>query len=211
LGKQLDQAALSNLTPRGVRIQGGQLKRGNRIVTVNLVRIGDMGLTCNVAGTSDDAKAVIEGLVRAYGRVTGGNHDWEYYRSKLALTKFGTATVSQFKAPLRTLLGKPAQELLRLVETDLARNMVPERTGLASGELAFAKVMIHEIDAWVTIVEKDGTTAQCRLDLSHNLDEDVANRRLHVISELDYDSHQRLVQALEHALTSSVEAGALSA
>lgn len=206
-GKQLDQKTLAGLSPKGIMIEpAGQVERADKVVTVNHISIGDMGLSTNVSGTSDDCMHVIRTVAELIGKSTGDAHDWDYYSGKAAYTRYGTTTVTQFSGNLRDILSDAMNAMFETsVENDLAIDMAPQRAGVDGQKLAFARVMVHELSTWVTLVERDGTTNQARLDFSYKTDEDIASRRLHVTSQLDYDSHQKLLTALQAAMMAEEE------
>jgi len=196
-GQQLTQKALAGIRTIGVKVDpAGELKREGRIVPINMIEIGDMGCGVNVCGTSDDCYHVFLKVIEALDEVSGNKHGWEWYEARIARRRNGTTSVSQLGATLIDLLSERVRNLLKdVVEQQLAQQMLGGRKH-GVPKLAFAKVMVHELDLWVSVAEEGGTTNQYRLELSHASDEDVSDRTIHVLSELDYDSHMKLVDEL---------------
>lgn len=201
-GKKPDPKTLAQLRARGVNIHpAGSISIETRRMDVNIVRVGDQGLSVNVSGTSDDAHLVMKMVTEVYDQSAGIKRGWDWYTSRLTFRRYGTATVDYFPKPLRAFLSPEFDSMLDdVVEKNLAKKMVPERTNAPEQSVAFAKVMVHQIEAWVTVVESNGNTNTCRLEFGHANEDAVANRRVHVVSQMDYESHAKMVEALKDML-----------
>ncbi|PBC77088.1 hypothetical protein BX265_1825 [Streptomyces sp. TLI_235] len=190
------------VTPSGFEISpAGRLQLLSPPVTVNKVRCTASDIIVSVSGKTDDCETAARDVIKCLDKVANINRGWPHYEGKLIRRHAATSTYVKLPGNLREYLdGSPLEKVFRdVVEPELAQLMEPKRIH-PQPEVKFTKVLVHQVDCWVSVVNSDGITNSFRLEFDHTSDEQIADRGMLIASELDYDSHMRLVQALRDSM-----------